>query len=61
MAHSTGGLSGEAIQLHGSGVISRACFELWLKYMYLAETCRTRTNFNLAFKGFKVTVNQAFN
>ena len=54
VAHSTGGLFGEAIQLHGSGVISCACFELWLKYMYLhvAETCRIKTNFNLTFKGF---------
>ena len=53
MAHSTGGLFGEAILLHGSGVISCACFELWLKYMYLAETCRARTNFNFALKGLK--------
>ena len=34
-------------------VISCACFELWLKYMYLAETCRARTNFNFALKGLK--------
>ena len=38
LAHSTAGLSGKAMLLHGSGVIVCVCFKLWLKY--LAETCR---------------------
>ena len=48
MAHSTAGLSGEAMLLYGSRVIACACSELWLKYH-----TEIRTDFNLAFKGLK--------